>query len=77
MPRPSPGWRGHLQTLLEGIVANPAQRLSDLPLLTAAERQHLLVTWNTTQTTIPRLVTFPALFEAQVAADARGRGGGL
>ena len=30
---------GHYQTLLEGIVANPDERLSDLPLLTEAERQ--------------------------------------
>ena len=34
---------GHWQTLLEGIVADPAQRLSALPLLTDAERQQLLV----------------------------------
>ncbi|MBW4678521.1 MAG: amino acid adenylation domain-containing protein [Microcoleus vaginatus WJT46-NPBG5] len=33
---------GHLQTLLEGIVANPNQRLKDLPLLTPAEREQLL-----------------------------------
>lgn len=37
---------GHFQTLLEGIVANPAQQLSALPLLTAAERQQLLVMSN-------------------------------
>ena len=39
---------GHYQTLLEGIVANPDQRLSDLPLLTSAERHQLLVEWNRT-----------------------------
>ena len=32
---------GYFQTLLEGIVANPDQRLSDLPLLTEAERRKL------------------------------------
>jgi amino acid adenylation domain-containing protein len=37
---------GHFQTLLEGIVANPDARLSDLPLLTPAERQQILVEWN-------------------------------
>ena len=37
---------GHLRTLLEGMVANPAQRLADLPMLTAAERHQLLVEWN-------------------------------
>jgi amino acid adenylation domain-containing protein len=33
---------GNFQTLLEAMVANPEQRLSDLPLLTEAERQQLL-----------------------------------
>ncbi|HEY9878196.1 MAG TPA: condensation domain-containing protein, partial [Leptolyngbyaceae cyanobacterium] len=37
---------GHFQTLLEGIVANPNARLCDLPLLTPAERQQILVDWN-------------------------------
>jgi amino acid adenylation domain-containing protein len=32
----------HLVTLLEGIAANPGQRISDLPLLTAEERRRLL-----------------------------------
>ena len=40
---------GHFQTLLEGIVANPDARLSDLPLLTAAEQQ-ILGAWNQTDT---------------------------
>ena len=39
----------HLQTLLEGIVANPQQQLSDLPLLTESEQHQLLVEWNDTQ----------------------------
>ncbi len=34
---------GHLQTLLEGMIANQEQRISDLPMLTAAEQQQLLV----------------------------------
>jgi amino acid adenylation domain-containing protein len=37
---------GHFQTLLEGIVANPDDRLSNLPLLTPAERQQILWEWN-------------------------------
>ena len=45
---------GHFQTLLEGIVADPEQRLSALPLLTAAERQQLLVEWNDTTRAYPR-----------------------
>ena len=38
----------HLETLLAGIVIDPGQRLADLPLLTEAERQRLLVEWNAT-----------------------------
>src|SRR5207245_3091198 len=41
---------GHFQTLLAGIAANPEQRLAELPLLTEAERQQLLVEWNYTHT---------------------------
>jgi len=37
---------GHFQTLLEGIVANPEARLSDLPLLTPAEYQQIVIEWN-------------------------------
>jgi amino acid adenylation domain-containing protein/non-ribosomal peptide synthase protein (TIGR01720 family) len=44
---------GHFQCLLEGIVANPAQRLSALPLLTSAEREQLLNEWNATQVNWP------------------------
>ena len=39
---------GHYQTLLEGIVADPNQRISDLSLLTNAEKHQLLVKWNDT-----------------------------
>jgi amino acid adenylation domain-containing protein len=37
---------GHFQRMLEGVVADPGRRLADLPLLTNAERQQLLVEWN-------------------------------
>ncbi|NJR75441.1 MAG: AMP-binding protein, partial [Scytonema sp. CRU_2_7] len=56
----------HFQTLLEGIVADPNQRLSNLPLLTEAERQTLLVDWNNTQTDYPQEQCIHQLFEAQV-----------
>jgi amino acid adenylation domain-containing protein len=58
---------GHFQTLLAGIVADPMQRLSDLPLLTAAERRQLLIEWNRTTTEYPKHRCLPQLFEAQVA----------
>lgn len=57
---------GHFQTLLEALVAAPEQRLSDLPLLTEAERQQLLVEWNATVTESPQGLSIPELFEARV-----------
>ncbi|HSF41609.1 MAG TPA: amino acid adenylation domain-containing protein [Thermoanaerobaculia bacterium] len=36
---------GHFATLLRGIAADPGQRLSELPLLTEAERHQVLVEW--------------------------------
>jgi amino acid adenylation domain-containing protein len=57
---------GHFQTLLEGIVANPEQSLCELPLLTAAERQQLLIDWNNTRRDYPQNQYFHQLFEAQV-----------
>ncbi|HZI33163.1 MAG TPA: condensation domain-containing protein, partial [Candidatus Binatia bacterium] len=43
-------WLAHFQMLLEGITANPAQHLDELPLLTADERQQILVEWNSPAT---------------------------
>jgi amino acid adenylation domain-containing protein len=37
---------GHLQTILAEVVADPERRLSDLNLLTEAERVQLLLDWN-------------------------------
>ncbi len=57
---------GHFQILLEGIVDNRKQRLSDLPLLTKEERQQLLIDWNNTKRSYPDNKCFHQLFEAQV-----------
>ncbi|WP_414621620.1 amino acid adenylation domain-containing protein [Calothrix sp. CCY 0018] len=57
--------QAHFQTLLEGIVANPQQRLHQLPLLTTAEIQQYLQ-WNNTQTQYPADFCVHQLFEAQV-----------
>ncbi len=56
----------HFQTLLEGIVANPEQLLSELPLLTEAERHQLTLEWNNTQTDYPNNKCIHQLFEEQV-----------
>ncbi len=62
---------GHFQTLIESIVANPEQRLSELPILTDAERHQLLVEFSHNQSKIQNPKSkieqcFHQLFEAQV-----------
>ena len=57
---------GHLQTLLKGIVEDPDQHLSELPLLSEAERHQLLFEWNETATEYPRDRCVHELFEEQV-----------
>ena len=57
---------GHFVTLLEGIVTNPQQSISQLPLLTATEQQQLLVEWNNTQADSPSDKCIYQLFEEQV-----------
>jgi amino acid adenylation domain-containing protein len=57
----------HFQMLLEGIVADPDRRLSELPLLSAAERHQLLVGWNDTAVDFPGERCLHELFEAQAA----------
>ena len=57
---------GHLNTLLEAAAANPGQRLSDLPLLTEAERRQLLVEWNQTAVAYPKDRCVHELVEQQV-----------
>ena len=57
---------GHFRNLLEGIVANPEQRINELPLLTEAERHQLLVEWNDTKRDYPSDKCIHQLFEEQV-----------
>ncbi|MBN3876527.1 amino acid adenylation domain-containing protein [Nostoc sp.] len=57
---------GHFITLLSGIVANPEERISQLPLLSQTEQQQLLVEWNNTQVDYPRDKSIHQLFEEQV-----------
>jgi amino acid adenylation domain-containing protein len=58
---------GHYQTLLAGIIANPDQRLADLPLLSVTERQQLLVEWNRTSKDYPAVECLHQLFAAQAS----------
>src|SRR5262245_13735974 len=57
----------HFQTLLDGIVTDPSRHLSELPLLTRAERQ-LLSEWNETRVPYPSDRCIHHLFEAQAAS---------
>ncbi|GAB1538793.1 hypothetical protein NUACC21_14570 [Scytonema sp. NUACC21] len=57
---------GHLQTLLQGLVSNSDQKLSELPLLTAAEQNQILVEWNKTQANYLQDLCLHELFEQQV-----------
>ncbi|QMS88318.1 amino acid adenylation domain-containing protein [Nostoc edaphicum CCNP1411] len=56
----------HFQTLLKAIVANPRMRISELPLLSSAERHQLLVEWNDTQVDYLQDLCIHQLFEKQV-----------
>ena len=57
---------GHLQTLLEAIVADPDQSIATLPILTEAERHQILVEWNDTAADYPKDKCIHQLFEEQV-----------
>jgi amino acid adenylation domain-containing protein len=52
----------HFQALLAGAAADPAARLSELPLLGAAERHQVATEWNDTAADYPREATIHALF---------------
>ncbi|MEM6403576.1 MAG: amino acid adenylation domain-containing protein, partial [Cyanobacteria bacterium P01_D01_bin.116] len=56
---------GHLQTLLEGMLIDSEQALSEIPLLTPKEKQQLLVDWNDTNCDYSNLC-INQLFEVQV-----------
>jgi amino acid adenylation domain-containing protein len=56
----------HWRAILESIMTNPAQCVSEIPLLTASERQQILVEWNRTERGYPRNQCVHQLFEEQV-----------
>ena len=60
------GMFGNFQTLLEGIVSNPHERIDRLPLLLEAEKHQLLVEWNDTESDRPQHQCIHQLFEVQV-----------
>ncbi|MCO4022782.1 amino acid adenylation domain-containing protein, partial [Pseudomonas aeruginosa] len=56
---------GHWRNLLRGIVANPRQRLGELPLLDAPERRQTLSEWNPAQRECAVQGTLQQRFEEQ------------
>ncbi len=56
----------HFVRLLDSIVLNPQQPISQLPMLTEVEQQQLLFEWNNTQADYPLDKCIHQLFEEQV-----------
>jgi amino acid adenylation domain-containing protein/non-ribosomal peptide synthase protein (TIGR01720 family) len=58
----------HLETLLSEFASDPERRLSELSMLSQAEREQVLAEWNRTRTEYPAAESLQTLFETQVAA---------
>lgn len=63
---------GHFEVLLQGIVAQPRQSVSSLPLLTQREKHQVLVEWNATDQPYPNRCLHE-LFEEQVRRTPNAR----
>ena len=57
---------GHFQTALDGILAAPGRRVSELPLLSQGERRQILVEWNDTNAPFDEALCLHQCIEAQV-----------
>lgn len=57
---------GHFNVLLHAAAKDPSIKVSRLPLLTEAERQRLLVEWNSTQVSHPTNIPLHKFIEEQV-----------
>jgi amino acid adenylation domain-containing protein len=60
-------WLRHFQTVLAAVADNPAQSVGELPLLTPAERRHIVEDFNATTRPYPRDKSITDLFAAQAA----------
>ncbi len=58
---------GHFVNVLDAIVADPGQTLTQLQLLSDEEQTQLLNEWNDTEADYPREASLPALVAAQAA----------
>jgi amino acid adenylation domain-containing protein len=59
---------GHLRTLLEAVARDQELQVSELPLLTASERNQLLAEWNDTDAPFPHEATMHSLVAEQAKA---------
>ena len=59
----------HFRTLAAGLVADPGQRISRVPLWDEEERRRVLVEWNATAVEYPRDRTLHELFEERAARE--------
>ncbi|AKT37645.1 amino acid adenylation domain-containing protein [Chondromyces crocatus] len=58
---------GHYGTLLDALATTPEKRISELPLLSEAQRHRALVDWNDTAAPYPTDTCLHELFEQQAA----------
>ncbi len=56
----------HFENLLESIVSNPSETISNLEILSSKERQQLLIDWNKTDVEYPKNLCLHQLVENQV-----------
>ena len=54
---------GHYTTILDNILVNPHEPIATIPMLTATERQHMLVDWNMAKADYPIESCLHHLFE--------------
>ena len=57
---------GHLQNLLQEVVANPERSVAELHLMTEDEKQQILIQWNNTNVDYQNNATIQQLIEQQV-----------
>jgi amino acid adenylation domain-containing protein len=57
---------GYYQALLAGMVSNPVRRIADIPILSEAEHQLVVRTWNAAHLPEDRELCIQELFEEQV-----------
>src|SRR6185369_4814962 len=60
----------HFQILMQGFITDPKQRVSQLPMMSAEERQEIIVGWNQTSAEYPRERCVHELFEEQIEQRA-------